>query len=122
MTGTWKPEHGEQRDEYRIAGRVVADLQVADGVGDEPPRWLRCRTRDISASGLSITADEPVVEGALLNLRVTVDDSAVHALLAEVRSSREWEDGFWRIGLAVLDTGDDSLPAWKETVALLMEA
>ncbi|MYL27534.1 MULTISPECIES: PilZ domain-containing protein [Halomonadaceae] len=122
MTGTWKPEDGEQRDEYRIAGRIVADLQVADGVGDEPPRWLRCRTRDISASGLSVTADEPVVEGALLNLKVTVDDSAVHSLLIEVRSCREWADGFWRVGLAVLDTGDDSLPAWKETVAILLEA
>lgn len=122
MTGTWIPEDSEQRDEYRIAGRVVADLQVADGVDDEPPRWLRCRTRDISASGLSITADESVVEGALLNLRVTVDASSVHALLAEVRSCREWEDGFWRIGLVVLDAGDDSLPDWKEAVATLMEA
>ena len=122
MTGNWEQPYGEQRDEYRIAGRIVADLQVADGVGDEPPRWLRCRTRDISASGLSVTADEPVVDGALLNLRVIVDDSAVHALLAEVRSCQEWEDGFWRIGLAALDTGDDSLPAWKEAVASLLEA
>lgn len=68
----WTQDNSEQRSEYRIAGRVMVDLQVADGMGDEPPRWLRCRTRDISASGLSITADEPVVENALLNLRVTV--------------------------------------------------
>ena len=118
---TWARGDSEKRSEYRLSGRVIVDLQVADGVGDEPPRWLRCRTRDISASGLSITADEAVAEGALLNLKVTIDDAAVHALLAEVRSSQEWENGFWRIGLVVLDTGDDSLPDWKEAVATLLE-
>lgn len=117
----WTPDDSDQRREYRIAGRVVVDLQIADGMGDEPPRWLRCRTRDISASGLSITADAPVVEGALLNLRVTIDAMAIHALLAEVRSCQEWADGFWRIGLVVLDTGSNSLPDWKEAVATLME-
>ncbi|MGM0451214.1 MAG: PilZ domain-containing protein [Pseudomonadota bacterium] len=117
----WTSGDSEQRSEYRIAGRVVVDLQVADGVGDEPPRWLRCRTRDISASGLSITADKPVVESALLNLKVTIDNTAVHALLAEVRSCQEWEDGFWRIGLVVMDTGDNSLPDWKEAVATLLD-
>lgn len=122
MMSRWETGEGEQRSEYRIAGRVVVDLQVADGIGDEPPRWLRCRTRDISASGLSLTADQPVVEDALLNLRVTVDDAAIHSLLAEVRSCQEWEDGFWRIGLVVMDTGDGSLPDWKEAVATLLDA
>lgn len=121
MTEFWIPESYEQRNEYRLAGRVVADLQVADGVGDQPPRWLRCCTRDISASGISLTADEPVVANALLNLRVTIDDGAIHSLLAEVRSCREWEDGFWRIGLAVVDAGDNSLADWKEAVATLLD-
>lgn len=118
----WVPEDRDQRGEYRIAGRITADLQVEaeDPTGSDPPRWLRCRTRDISASGLSVVTDESAPEGALLPVKVSVDDRDPFHLVAEVKWCQQGEDGFWRLGLKLVESNDSTLPDWKDAVAELL--
>lgn len=118
----WVPEDRDQRGEYRLTGRITADLQVEaeDPEGSAPPRWLRCRTRDISASGLSVVTDEPAPEGALLPVQVSIDDRPAFHLMAEVKWCQQGEGGFWRLGLKLVESNDSTLPDWKDAVAQLL--
>ena len=118
----WVPEERDQRGEYRLTGRVTADLQVEaeDPEGSAPPRWLRCSTRDISASGLSVVTDEAVTEGALLPVQVSIDDQTPFYLMAEIKWCQQGDNGFWRLGLSLVESNDSTLPDWKDAVAQLM--
>lgn len=118
----WVPQESDQRGEYRIVGRVSADLQVEaeDPEGPGPPRWLRCNTRDISANGLRVVTDEPITTGALLPVRVSIDQAPPFILTAEVPWCRQGRDGFWRVGLSLMESDDSTLTDWKDTIARLM--
>lgn len=118
----WVFEERDQRGEYRITGRVTADLLVEaeDPEGSDPPRWLRCRTKDISASGLRVVTDEAITEGALLPVTVSIDATESFSLMAEIRWCWQGGDGFWRVGLSLVDSDDSALPDWKEAVARLL--
>ena len=119
----WVSDEDDQRDEFRLSGRVQVDIEVEADDPEEgaPPRWLRCATRDLSGNGISVVADEPLPEGALLPIRVLIDADQPFDLVVEVKWCRQDEqDGRYRLGLAVQDSGDSALLAWKEAIAELM--
>ena len=119
----WVPDEQDQRDEFRLSGRVQVDIEVEAHDPEEgvPPRWLRCATRDLSGNGVSVVADEALPEGAILPVRVMIDEDRPFELVIEVKwCRRDAQDGRWRLGLAILDSGDSALLAWKEAIAELM--
>jgi len=120
----WVPgDDQELRTEFRLTGRVWVGIEVesADVDGSGEARTLRCTTRDLSASGISISASEPLPEGALLPVTLVIDDENRFLLMAEVRWCRTVpEQEGYQIGLAILDSDETTFLEWKEAIAQLM--
>ena len=73
------PVDQDNRADYRLTARARAILELESGLPEETgaeERDLVCGIRDISASGLCLTADEPLSLGALLPASVFLGNHA----------------------------------------------
>lgn len=115
------PETEDQREEYRLTGRVAVAIEVEAAQSGQPARILQGKSRDISASGVSLNAPEALPEGALLPVTLTLDQEEPLALMGEVRWCEPRTSGpGYRIGLTLLDSDETAYLEWKEAMARLL--
>ncbi|MDX1590273.1 MAG: PilZ domain-containing protein [Oleiphilaceae bacterium] len=111
----------EQRDEYRLTGRVAVSIEVEAAESGRAARILRGSSRDLSANGVSLNAPEPLPQGALLPVTLTIDQSRPLTLMGEVRWCQPGSRGQgYRIGLEILESDDTAYLEWKESIASLL--
>lgn len=115
-------ERREQRQEYRLTGRVRVVIEAAAPEPDatESAQVMECYSSDISASGLRVNAPEALTVGALLPVSVMLDEQHSFTVIAETMWCRP-EGSRFLIGFQVYDSDDESVAAWKEAVAQLLE-
>lgn len=115
------PDTEDQREEYRLTGRVAVAIEVEAAQSGLPARILRGNSRDISANGISLNAPEALPEGALLPVTLTLDQEESFTLMGEVRWCEPRASGpGYRIGLTLLDSDDTAYLEWKEAMARLL--
>jgi len=114
-------ERQEQRQEYRLTGRVRVEVETVAAVpsSGQPARTMACHSSDISAGGLRVNAPESVVVGALLPVTVHLPSARDYTVMAEAMWCRP-EGGRFLVGFQVYDSDDESVAAWKEAVAELL--
>ena len=119
----------EQRQEFRLTGRVWVDVEVAaeDPETGQPACFLRCSSSDISASGLRVRSHAELPEGALLPVTIHLDPAHSCSLIAEVmwsrpelRGDQAGSDAEYLTGFRVYESDDASVLAWKEAMAALL--
>ncbi|MDX5297536.1 MAG: PilZ domain-containing protein [Gammaproteobacteria bacterium] len=115
------PDERELRSEYRLTGRVIVEIEVrgADPQSGEVAEYMRGTSHDVSGNGLSVSAPQPLPEGALVPLHMTTDTGGqTFTLMSEVKRSRPPdEDGHYRIGFQFIESDDTSIIEWKEAMA-----
>lgn len=117
--GDEKPEHGENRQEFRLTGnaRVVLELESPS---PEDPEGLKLtfNTRDISPTGIRLRSREPLTPQALLSARVELAGSGeVYPLTVEVVWCKPGTEGHWLVGLSIIESDDTAYIDWLEAVA-----
>lgn len=125
------PKEADNRREYRLTGSarvtlelearepaIVDDLESAD---ESVGRSLTAKTRDLSAQGFSLTAREPLAQGALLSAWVKLDgEPEAFQLTVDVVWCRPASAGQWLVGLRILESDDTAYLEWVEAVARAM--
>jgi len=117
------PSGPDNRADYRLAARALAVLELESDTpayaGDSgmPARKLECRIRDLSASGLSLLASEPLTKGALIPAQVYLTPGAnALGLMLEIVWCRPESTGFLS-GARILESDDTACVEWMEAVA-----
>jgi hypothetical protein len=117
------PVDQDNRADYRLTARARAILELESGLPEETgaeERDFVCGIRDISASGLCLTADEPLSLGALLPARVFLGNHAQpFGLMVEVVWCRPNESSFL-VGARIIDSDETAYVEWVEAVASAM--
>ncbi len=108
----------ERRQEYRESRQERLYVQIRHAPEDSlAGNTYRCDTADISASGLRIHFDKPLLPGAMLELWVSCKSNGRKYLLTgEVRWSREVGNRF-QTGIALRDARNTDYPAWQADFA-----
>ena len=117
------PVDQDNRADYRLTARARAILELESGLPEETgaeERDLVCGIRDISASGLCLTADEPLSLGALLPARVFLGNHAQpFGLMVEGVWCRPNESSFL-VGARIIESDETAYVEWVEAVASAM--
>lgn len=119
------PESGDSRSEYRLtaSARVTIELEAPapEDIEEDVPRNLMSRTSDLSAKGIRLSTHEPLTEGALLPVQVSLDDVAEpFRLMVEVVWCRPSTETGWLVGLQIVESDETSYLEWVEAVARAM--
>ncbi len=112
-----------QDDERRVELRMMAQAAVfveicaADYETSEAGNISICSSMDISANGLQVRLDQPVLPGTILRLCAEFPDGREPLfLVGEVKWYRpDGED--YLAGFALFDSEQTDILAWKELVA-----
>lgn len=109
----------DQRQEFRLTGRIWITVEIEAPDEENPSRKLRCSSSDISANGLRINASEPLPDGAILPLTIELDDTVYH-LTGEVKWCFPVGGSGFVAGFALYESDQTSILEWKEAIAHLM--
>lgn len=113
----------ERRLETRlgIGVRVLVETESA-APGESGPGELRYgQARDISANGLQLVLDRPLVVGSILAIWVEASEEQRFQLTGEVRWVRQFEGTErYLVGFQLLESDDTSILEWKEFLAGLL--
>ncbi|WP_439135077.1 PilZ domain-containing protein [Pseudomaricurvus sp.] len=117
----------DQRQEYRLHRQETVFIEIDGGSyeGQQPAEILISQSLDISANGLQLVVNEPLTAGCIHQIAIQLEDEPkAFNLVAEVKWCREnlnfQEDDnipLWTVGLAILESDDTLLPAWKALMA-----
>lgn len=106
-----------RRGEYRLPAGTLVFVEKRAATPGRPAELLLCGGVDLSANGLQAMLDEPLPQGAILNLAVDTGPArSPLRLVAEVRWQRA-QDGRWAVGFGLFESDDTDIVAWKELVA-----
>lgn len=119
------PQSGDNRSEYRLtaSARVTIELETPGPgeAGEGTPRTLVSRTSDLSAKGIRLSTQEPLTEGALLPVRISLEGSVEpFQLMTEVVWCRRSSEASWLVGLQIMESDETSYLEWVEGVARAM--
>lgn len=108
-----------KRQEFRLNNKATVFIEVASASldGSESGEMLISNSVDISANGLQITTDRPLIVGAIHQTGIKIENVTERMYLTtQVRWVRDHEENsdLFKIGLAVLDSEDGSVISWKE--------
>lgn len=113
----------DNRADYRLTARARAILELESDMPEEAtfePRELVCGIRDISASGLCLSSEEPLSLGALLPASVFLGNhSESFDLIVEVVWCRPHEANFL-VGVRIIESDETAYVEWVEAVASAM--
>lgn len=115
------PEN-DQRGEFRLAGRVRVRIELQSAGPDlaDQSEYLDGVTYDVSPGGLRLGVSEPLTEGAILPVMVTLPGQGAFNLMAEVVWCRP-SGGHWQAGLQLLESDETGFADWMESVARAMD-
>jgi hypothetical protein len=113
------PEDKRQHLRLPVASKIFIELVSTPAGSAESGTVAMCNTLDISRSGLSVSLDQELTVGAILQIGVQLPDAHDTLYLAgEVRWSRpaqEPERG-WSAGFKLMHSGGSDIDHW---IALL---
>lgn len=112
----------DQRQEFRLTGRIWVDVLVEATDGVVAGRTVRCSSSDISANGLRVYTPEPLAEGSILPLVIELEPARFE-LMGEVKwcFAAEKQAGTGYIaGFALYESDQTSILEWKEAIAHLL--
>lgn len=110
---------GERRSEHRLGESVTILLEryAADYDSARPATIVVCHGLDISANGLQLVIDRPIAVGTILRLCAQFGSGREPLyVIGEVKWLRPEAD-LHKIGLALYDSDDTDIVAWKELIA-----
>lgn len=115
----------EDKRSYRrlpLESTVFLELESRAGPGSGEPAIARCSSADISERGLSLSLEQPVTEGAVLQVGIDLADEGFNTifLAAEVVWCRAQGD-HWRAGFAILHASDTDFSRWRALLRQLVE-
>ena len=112
-------DHDNRRRDLRLAGTTTlfVEVRAACPDGSHPAEILACRGLDLSAGGLQLLLDRPLVVGSILRIGADFGSGTPPLyVVAEVRWSRPAGDAH-AAGLALFDSDGTDIVAWKKLVA-----
>lgn len=112
-------DHDNRRRDLRLPGAATLfiELRAACPDGSHPAEILACLGQDLSAGGLQLLLDRPLVVGSILRIGADFGGGMPPLyVVAEVRWSRPAGDAH-AAGLALFDSAGTDIVAWKRLVA-----
>jgi len=109
----------ERREEVRlnIGAEIFLEKVAAEPGDDSSAEVIRCEAVDISANGMQVLVDTPLIAGGIHTLIVEIYRSeATFRLTSEVKWVEESKDGYL-MGLALFDSEGTEIVDWKLTMA-----
>ncbi|MBU3070279.1 PilZ domain-containing protein [Aestuariicella sp. G3-2] len=120
-------KQADKRQEYRLHRQETVFIEIDGGSydGRQPAEILISQSLDLSANGLQLVVNEPLTPGRIHQIAIQLDDEPeAFNLVAEVKWCSENLDyqqdpdiPLWTVGLAILESDDTLLPAWKTFMA-----
>lgn len=113
----------EQRQEFRLTGRIWIDVEVEAADSGDESRVIRCGSSDLSANGLRLQSPEMLFEGAILPLVIHLGDEALQ-LMGEVKwciPEHPSPNAGCIAGFEIHESDQTSILEWKEAIASLLE-
>lgn len=114
----------EDKRSYRrlpLQSTVFLEVESRAATGEREPTILRCRSADISERGLSLSLEQAVTVGAVLQVGIDLADEGFNTifLAAEVIWCKPGDDG-WRAGFTVLHASDSDFGRWRALLRQLV--
>jgi hypothetical protein len=111
----------EQRQEFRLTGRIWVDVEIEASDEAHEGRSIRCGSSDLSANGLRVHSPEPLLAGAILPLVVQLE-GAPFSLTGEVKwcFPVEGQGMGYVAGFALYESDQTSILEWKEAIVRLL--
>lgn len=111
----------DKRREYRLPSTATVFIETVAQAhdGSQPAEILISNSVDLSANGLQITSDQPLMVNSIHQAAITLDSASERmALTIQVRWVKLNEtDQQYHIGLEVLEDSDSQLAAWKRDLS-----
>lgn len=114
----------DQRQEFRLTGRIWVDVLVEASQENFEERSIRCSSSDISANGLRVYTPELLAEGSILPLVIALETTRFE-LMAEVKwcfPTQGQANSGYIAGFALYESDQTSILEWKEAIAHLLSA
>ncbi|MCP8899494.1 PilZ domain-containing protein [Gilvimarinus xylanilyticus] len=111
------PSLSEQRQEYRLNASEAVYIELEAESDEQPGSILLSRSTDLSANGLQVEMDRALPTGHIYALCVQLREPDQRFVLSgEVKWCRA-EHGRYSIGIALYESDDTSIEAWKQAIA-----
>ena len=111
--------NNEQRQEYRLNTPLTVFIELMAASNHAPATIVISQSLDISANGLRVITDRDLPIGSILSSCVQINNSSQRFMLStEVKWSQAYQhNGEYLIGLALFESEDTDIQAWKEFIA-----
>lgn len=112
-------DDSNRRSEFRVMDRTAlfVEVQAASHDGSSAAEILACSGVDMSANGLQVHVDRPLVAGAILRLGADVGrDVPALYVVGEVRWCRP-DNGGYAVGFLLFDSDGTDIAQWKRFIA-----
>lgn len=111
----------DKRQEYRLPNTATVFIEMVAEAhdGSQPAEILISNSVDLSANGLQITADQPLIVNSIHQAAIKLDGPSPRmTLTVQVRWVKlNDSDQQYHIGLEVLEDSDSQLAAWKRDLS-----
>ena len=111
--------NNELRQEYRLDTPLTVFIELIAATIDTPATIVVSKSVDISANGLRVITDREMPIGSILSSCVQLNESGRRFMLStEVKwSQTHLKTDEFLIGLALFESEDTDIQAWKEFIA-----
>lgn len=110
---------GEKRQELRLSAQETLFVEVDSGDEDSSTQIIISNSVDISANGMQVVIDRPLLVGSIHRLCLQLGDPDqrfyLTALIAWSRALTD-DEGF-AVGMQVLESQGTDVLRWKEWIA-----
>ncbi len=111
--------NNELRQEYRLDTPLTVFIELIAANIDTPATIVISHSVDISANGLRVITDRPLPIGSILSSCVQLNNSERRFMLS---TEVKWSQALVHkdeclIGLALFESEDTDIQAWKEFIA-----
>lgn len=112
-------DNNEKRQELRLNSQETIFIEVDTGVDNEPPQIVISNSVDISANGVHLEIDRPLVVGSIhrLCLQLVNPEQRLYVSAKVAWSRRLMVDEGFAIGLNVLESEGTDIQHWKTLIA-----
>lgn len=113
-----QPTDNEKRQELRLCAEETVFIEVESDEESEEAQIVIGSSVDVSANGLQMVLDRPLLEGSIHRLCLQLGDQRQWYLSAAVIWSRQLDDDEGHaVGLQVLESDGTDVQSWKTWIA-----
>lgn len=109
--------HQEKRQQKRFNSDDTVFIELEEQLLEESSSQshiIICEVLDVSAQGLRVEIDRPVIAGSYLRICVKLADADISLLLmGEVKWIRQLDSACWQAGFILIDSAETDLDSWK---------